>query len=145
MKLQNKKTGEIAEVKSVSFYCEGENGQRYEWSLRKYSDGITLAELNEVWEDYEEPDDWFIDFNGKVVRQPGTHEERKEIGNYFGTKEEAEKAVEKLKAFKRLKDCGFKFVGWERDKQYSGDYHIEAEDYDKCDDKDLDLIFGGEE
>lgn len=39
----------------------------------------------------------------------------KEIGNYFETKEEAEKAVEKLKAWKRLKDKGFKFCGIDGD------------------------------
>ena len=33
----------------------------------------------------------------------------KSIGNYFETKEEAEKAVEKLKAWKRLKDKGVTF------------------------------------
>lgn len=34
---------------------------------------------------------------------------RKSFGNYFGTREEAEKAVEKLKAWKRLKDYNVKF------------------------------------
>lgn len=35
---------------------------------------------------------------------------RKEIGNCFDTIEEAEKAVEKLKAWKRLKDKGFRIT-----------------------------------
>lgn len=35
--------------------------------------------------------------------------EHKEIGNYFETYEEADKAVEKLKAVKRLKAKGFRF------------------------------------
>lgn len=34
---------------------------------------------------------------------------RKSIGNYFETKEEAEKAVERLRAWKKLKDGGVKF------------------------------------
>lgn len=33
----------------------------------------------------------------------------KSIGNYFKTKKEAEKAVKKLKAWKRLKEYGVKF------------------------------------
>ena len=36
----------------------------------------------------------------------------KEIGNYFETVEEAEQAVEKLKAWKRLRDKEFRFIGW---------------------------------
>lgn len=39
---------------------------------------------------------------------------RFEIGNCFQTKEEAERAVEKLKAWKRLKDSGLKFKGWNK-------------------------------
>jgi len=38
----------------------------------------------------------------------------KSIGNYFETKEEAEKAVEKLKAWKRLKDKCFRFYRWNK-------------------------------
>lgn len=33
------------------------------------------------------------------------------IGNCFKTKTEAEKVIEKLQAFKRLKDIGFEFTG----------------------------------
>lgn len=71
MKLKNKKTGEIKDVESLG----------HEKSLRdKYGPQITLswnteyenlgecrtynslAELNEEWEDYEEPKDfWYID------------------------------------------------------------------------------------
>ena len=66
---------------------------------------------------------------------------RKEIGNCFDTIEEAEKAVEKLKAWKRLKDKGFRFTGLSNEsigyeiKELSGDFAL-----------DLDLLFnGGEE
>lgn len=69
----------------------------------------------------------------------------KQIGNYFKTKEEAEKAVEKLKAWKRLKDKGFRFTGWDRHPDFDGDYRITASDEWNCDDKDLDLLFGVEE
>ena len=36
-------------------------------------------------------------------------DEMREIGNYFETREESEKAVEKLKAWKRLKDRNLRF------------------------------------
>ena len=39
---------------------------------------------------------------------------RSEIGNCFESREEAEKAVEKLKAWKRLKDSGLKFKDWNK-------------------------------
>ena len=58
---------------------------------------------------------WYIDTSeGAVVEDTeemfeSTDEERKQIGNYFETKEEAEQAVEKLKAWKRLQDAGVTF------------------------------------
>ena len=60
-------------------------------------------------------------------------------------------AVEKLKAWKRLKDKGFKFDGWTIDDglRVSICTNTDSEgiyDYDKKDfKKDLDLLFGGEE
>ena len=70
----------------------------------------------------------------------------KQTGNYFSSREEAEKAVEKLKAFKRLKDKGFMFKKW-RTADISGDKYyfvIQAEAND-ADGADLDLLFSGEE
>lgn len=120
----------------------------------------SLTELNAEWEDVpEEPKDfWYI---GDLMIICGTEgefttpdlasftkkdiEKLKAIGNYFESKEEAEKAVEKLKAWKRLKDNGFEFTGWDRHPDYPGDFRITASDEWTCDDKDLDLLFGGEE
>lgn len=147
MKLRNKKTGEVKDFALVVANIS--------------VDDTTLAELNEEWEDYEEPKDinyWYIDSLGKIefhstildeiAGTPNNAMIRKIIGNYFETKEEAEKAVEKLKAFKRLKDKGFRFTAW-----YGGSKNIsyeitslENETYiprQICD--DLDLLFGGEE
>lgn len=99
----------------------------------------------------EEPKDhYYIDYDGDIMIVEALDYEpkikaMKQIGNYFETEEEAEKAVEKLKAWKRLKDNGLKFECWKRDKNYWGDFYITAEDQTSCDDMDLDLLFGGEE
>lgn len=144
MKLRNKRTGEIIEfdailpVKDVA----GDSVAHLEYG--------SLAELNDEWEDYEEPKEyWYYDTTKNGVDKI-THLEDKgkdqAIGNYFETKEEAEKAVEKLKAWKRLKDNGFKIKGWKFTpdmKQIEGNYvKIEAEvPQILINEKDLDLLF----
>lgn len=164
MKLRNKKTGEIKDVESLG----------HEKSLRdKYGPQITLSwnteyenlgecrtynslsELNAEWEDYEEPKafGWRIDeYNEPEEIGFGFSLEEleylKEIGLLFKTKEETEKAVERLKAWKRLKDKGFKFKGYTDD---SGDLfscqviRCRFDDFGKESREDLDLLFGGEE
>lgn len=160
--LQNKSTGEIGclvcsfgktpERITVVEYIDGRRGSKV-W----YYD--SLAELNKEWEDYEEPKEyWYIDTcEGCEIRRTEegfglTDKENKEIGNYFETEEEAEKAVEKLKAVKRLKDKGFRFTGITPNRRYikyNPDEIIPK--YGICYDKaiqfedDLDLLFGGEE
>ena len=115
MKLRNKKTGEIINNNGINF-LEGD-----------YKTYNSLAELNSEWEDApEEPKKyWFINASGEInsIYEEDEEEEDtkscKEIGNYFETKEEAEKAVRKLKAWKRLKDKGLYFV---RDAVKEGEY-----------------------
>ena len=124
----------------------------------------SLAKLTEEWEDYEEPKEyWTIDTVLNKIRPIGDKSDEewirfeswaKAIGNYFETREEAEKAVEKLKAWKRLKDKGFRFKGWNCALQ---ELYFDVPDtfYDRPDmvgeaiseetTKDLDLLFGGEE
>lgn len=169
MKLRNKKTGEIGELKQwwnrknrningVGVYVSPDK------SLNKYN---SLAELNEEWEDMPEESVkpyWFInDLDGEPMKcdlkncgksnfiEWGRH--RKEICNYFETEEEAEKAVEKLKAWKLLKDeCAIKFDGIIRDDnamlkgvKLSYDRHTVTFDrMRECIDA-LHLLFGGEE
>ena len=142
MKLRNKKTGEIKAVnKGVA--------------LIHYSDGTTvgynsLAELNEEWEDYEEPREyWFIGCDGSVEQdcQDSTEShihKHKLVGNYFDTREEAEKGVKKLKAWKRLRKNGFRFSGWNGTQIGSNISYISEIYYEGCSD-DMDLLFGGEE
>ena len=147
MRLKNKQTGEIGYLRSTNWnetalIIMDKDGVQ----LGKYN---SLAELNEEWEDYEEPKQyWYISDGGEVYGfceyfvDLQTGEDHREIGNLFETKEEAEKAVEKLKAWKRLKDKGFRF-----EEQFT---HIMVDEYtaDKTEKEyidDLMLLFGGEE
>lgn len=157
MKLRNKRRGEIVEfgylqsdyvAPLVLTIYENDKPEMYSYN--------SLAELKAEWEDYEEPKAyWYYDTTKNGVDKI-THLEDKEkdqaIGNYFETKEEAEKAVEKLKAWKRLKDNGFKFdhirsidgvsIKYKDLDQYT---IIAYADEDGCDKECLDLLFGGEE
>lgn len=155
MKLRNKETGEVKEVIVGGYPVSGKtkmwecsemdaNEETGYKSLGTYS---SLAELNEEWEDYEEPKLFYVvDLDGEILPsnfENKTVEKAKELGNYFETKEEAEKAVEKLKAWKRLTDKGFRFIDHiDRDSgqgmaRYEWDGYVNGED--------LDLLFGGEE
>ena len=111
MKLRNKRTGEIVSLEGELLF------DNEVMLLKQYA---SLAELNAEWEDYNELEYWYIDDNGDILLidlddnelWKDLAEQRKQIGNYFNKREEAEKAVEKLKAWKRLKDKGFRFKDW---------------------------------
>lgn len=151
MKLRNKKTGKIYDVYTqqhdtgfyIGYDCDCYHNNTY------YK---TLLDLTEEWEDVtEEPKKfWFIDDEGGVEVEREEYEENlnlmKSIGNYFETREEAEKAVDKLKAWKRLKDNAFKFKGW-RTADLGADkyYFVITAESDGAAKDDLDLLFGGEE
>lgn len=152
MKLKNKKTGEIGELQITEKHCAVAVGNgTVSCGIEIYS---SLAELNAEWEDYEEPKEyWTIDGHGKV-HEIFVHskfiDEEKEIGNYFDTGEEAEKAVEKLKAWSRLKDKGFRFTGINDDEDSQElitqcGILCEADIYHLAKDEDFLLLFGGEE
>lgn len=138
MKLRNKKTGEILEL---CCHRSGDYREKYD----------SLAKLNEEWEDYKEGNYyWCIDDMGMPSICSKHHDKtakRKAFGNYFATEEEAEKAVEKLKAWKRLKSLGFKFTGrGDRTATWAVNTKlyvpVEMEEQIQA---DLDLILGGEE
>lgn len=125
MKLRDKKTGEIVKLESLTINHNGNlmltythDGQR---ELETYG---SFAALNARWEDASEKPKkyWFIDSFGNITLNEisnksgddytdmtDLYESQKQIGNYFETREEAKRAVEKLKAWKRLKDKGFQF------------------------------------
>ena len=154
MKLRNKKTGEIVEPFGITCI----NGRTFV----QFDDGKgtfkfeahSLAELNSEWEDMpEDPKTlWYMTAWGEVKEYSQAQfavEQKQAIGNYFKTKEEAEKAVRKLKAWKRLKDNGYKFNGigveYDRYKIYLECDIMQKEHYTPTQDhKDLDLLFGGE-
>lgn len=93
MKLRNKKTGEIIEVLAkISFIKR--NGNFIDSEVNTFD---SLAKLNEEWEDYQEPKEywWYIDNLGVVnqatfitVVEQAMAKDSKEIGNYLFTKDE---------------------------------------------------------
>ena len=125
MKVRNKKTGET--VILIDHIFDNYN---------------SLAELNDEWEDYEEPKEDYI----RVIESFILYVE--EADDSFYCDESVKKFVEKLKAWKRLKDNGFRFDGWDENHHNLG---IIEFSFDKVEnnvwdfDKDLDLLFGGDE
>lgn len=113
MKLKNKKTGEIGypyfqNWKEITCVIVDENAKQ----IAEYT---SLAELNEEWEDYEESqEEWYINCTGEVLENNKSYcntvtpEKLQSIGNYFKTKEEAEKAVERMKRLQILRNKGYK-------------------------------------
>ena len=150
MRLKNKKTGEIVEFRYLQLdhvaplvltTYENDKPEMYTYN--------SLAELNAEWCDApEEPKMyWCVNGNAEIIsmrtdwESPETTEACKQIGNYFSSREEAEKAVEKLRAWKRLKDKGFRVIDY-------GDEDIRYEIKDRYDGCLFDLetaLFGGGE
>ena len=111
------------------------------------SRGLSIKDfVDEITEDYEEPKElWFIAHDGSICSSRSNlfTEEWKKLGLTFETKEEAEKAVEKLKAWKRLEDKGFRFKGWTG--ASGSNNQVVYCDFGNADASLLDLLFGGEE
>lgn len=148
MKLRNKKTGEIIDIykgKITRHYNQG----------RKTIHFKCLEDLEE-WEDYKEPKDyWWIDCIGDIYNDTDdgldADKKCKQIGNYFETREEAKKAVEKLKAWKRLKDKGIRFNLDFNENVIKFTYRLGYDSIADCINEehlifeDMKLLFGGEE
>lgn len=144
MKLKNRKTGEIKECVVIAVDSNG-----YPNEYQVFEKGGSLAELNEEWKDYEEPKTfWAISWAGEPEEYDAknTPEElknmAKQINNYFETKEEAEKAMKKLEAWKRLKDKGFR-LNAVVDTFFCLDIYMSGEPYEAIKD-DLKIVFGYE-
>lgn len=172
MKLKNKKTGETGYylhthrdyktgVLKVAVLKDGVPFPEFK-PYEPIYDYDSLAELNEEWCDYEEPKEyWFIDEFGLVQKEieyyyeenkEAVHDKRIAVGNYFETREEAELAVERLRAWKRVKR-DLVSLNWQRERDGSfsvwGEFKtgntLRADVYLDIHSKDLDLLFGGEE
>lgn len=160
------KAGEIFKLKGGNlYYYPAENGtENAHWSDRIMAYHHKTLEkfpniLDEWFEEVEEPKEYWCINEWGIIEDTDYKNDKydnaaKEIGNYFSSKEEAERAVEKLKAWKRLKDLGAKFndynLGDLSGTDYIGDkYLIELDGLTNekvCRVKsDLDLLFGGEE
>lgn len=150
MKLKNKRTGEIIAFNKGKIILDCNDSKTIYFN--------SLEDLEE-WEEYEEPKGfWHITvLNGVLfsgyMEDPFTGIEEKkykEIGNYFETKEEAKKALEKLKALKRLKSHNLRIERGQRifvnadNKLVSQKPLFVVDTYEEVED-DLDLLFGGEE
>lgn len=128
--------GFLNDVSGIVVKAEGKRGGIHTFY---YS---TLKEFADDWEDApEEPKGSALDLMvltliNFIENEPD--EDKVDL-------EDCKQMLEKLKALKRLKHKGFKFDGWKRDERYYGDFIITASDEISCDDKDLDLLFGGEE
>lgn len=112
MKLRNKTTGEIGtpRVDYQEFYVDTENGHTYNYK--------SLQRMYEEWEDVPEGESkecWVVNPYGDVV------EINTETGHFrcygrpafsFETREEADRAVEKLKAWNRLGlvGCSYRII-----------------------------------
>lgn len=153
MRLKNKKTGEMGIInyfdnQSIVIYPIDEN-----WNAKGDKKYVyhSLAELNEEWEDYkEEPKKyWYISDGGEVYGfseyfvDSQIEDDHREIGNLFETKEEAELAVRKLKAWKRLRDNGFEFRRWEIIDGTINFMILPKGDYREKVYEDLEICFGG--
>lgn len=140
MKLRNKKTGEIGWLYEHSLVQDIIIVYDVKGIVGKYT---SLAELNEEWEDYEEPKsineiDVVLDAIGEYCNNHSYYSGDLEKIKILNTVEE------KLKAFKRLKDNGMIKYSFHREKR-----GIDLDFYTLTilapRDKDsLDLLFGGE-
>lgn len=149
MKLRNKKTGGIWDIPKmrhptmqeddISFFAYGGDGGH----LFSYH---SLAELNEEWEDAPSTV-WYIAHDGSIMSADigNSWEGEKNIGNYFKTKEEAEKAVEKLKAWKTLRENKVHFSLATLSDENTITIFARKKGAIHEYDKELFLLFGGEE
>lgn len=141
MKLKNKISGEIKEFAL--------------FDGNELQGGATLESLTKEWQDYEDEHLYVISIETQVGYEcvlkddyPTICDIAKELGIGFETEKEAQLVVRELKAWKRLKDKGFRFTKWtipEEPKTPHIKLVIEAEMDVPDSPYDLDLLFGGEE
>ena len=143
--------GEIVKAKVTTYYDENKvvvMADRARGGVSRFEYN-SIKEFTDNWTDSpEEPKEyWYIGIDGDIYKKEHEYfnEAQDSIGNRFGTKEEAEKVVEKLRAWKRLRENRVHF-----DLATLSDENViiifarkkgEIHKYDK----ELFLLFGGEE
>lgn len=130
------KAGEIFYLSDIgNLIRESDNVPAYSWTTLEKFPNI----LADWFEEIKESTRWkpeigykyyLSDSNGSIYDSVWSNDyidrSRVEIGNCFETREEAEKAVERLKAWERLKDAGLKFKDWNKS-NYGRTFCINAE------------------
>ena len=118
------KAGEVFYISDAgNLFRESDNVPVYGWTIIDKNPNI----LTDWFEEVNEPTRWkpelgrkyyFLDSDGFVYNNIWADDSvdhgRLKIGNYFESREEAEKAVERLKAWERLKGAGLKFKDWNK-------------------------------
>lgn len=152
MKLRNKKTGEIGiylysnpQHIGIGFYSV--MSEKNPMDIIEY--GHDFEKLYKEWdfigEDYEEPEKDYI----RVIESFIHYAE--EADDSFYCDKSVKKFIEKLKAWKRLENAGFKFKEYEGiwggtdDGACGGEGKIDFAILGDFNPKDLDLLFGGKE
>lgn len=149
-RLKNKKTGENYEMTMpIVFNIKTSGGGEHTVKCE------SIKELNEKWTDYEEPKEyWFIDYDGGILCREYDNSSAEKMmismGNHFNSLEEAEKVVERLRAWKRLKDYNvmfnLDFVKNKIDFTYSiNNLLLDVLDGEEQIFNNMKIVFGGEE
>lgn len=130
------KAGEIFYLSDAgNLLRESDNIAAYSWTtLDKFPNILTdwFEEVKEStrWKPEVGYKYYLSDSNGSIYDSVWSNDyidrNRSEIGNCFESREEAEKAVERLKAWERLKDAGLKFKDWNKS-NYDRTFCINAE------------------
>lgn len=147
MKLKIKETGEVLEdVKFIDTTLHKITIQYLDNGVLRECSVKNLSDVEEV-KDYEEPKEhWAIDQFGEPINVSGLSrlqlEKLHRLGNDFPSENATMKAIEKLKAWERLKDKGFKVTlrGWKGNAWLYANWGNLQGDY-----SDILLLFGGEE
>lgn len=150
MKLRNKKSGEIVYATMMASYGGGELQIRYypvnNAESTHFKEYRSISELNEEWEDYEESKEDAL----SVMILTLTNYIENEPTDCIDL-DDCKEMLKKLKAWKRLKDLGFKCSyhssGYHRG-TFTTDFVFDEDKLPIMDTfvaKDLNLLFGGKE
>lgn len=118
------KAGEIFYISDAgNLLRESDNIAAYSWTtIDKFPNILTdwFEEIKEStrWKPELGYNYYLSDSNGSIYDSVWSNDyidrSRFEIGNCFESREEAEKAIERLKAWERLKGAGLKFKDWNK-------------------------------